>query len=381
MSEHSETIQIFFIVFSTLLMLILFLSKVLHDSTNLNRYLSEPAMTLLVGMTFGFLVSVLYMIRDGAEREQNKNNDNSYGNNQDFSQEVEQDLADSILSFQTKVFFLALLPPILFNSGYQLQRELFMRHIAPISLFACIGTVLSGLTAGGLLIVVREVGGFGTYFQPTIIELLTFGAMIAATDTVSVVGILQAKQVDPHLFSLVFGESALNDAVSLVLFKTFSTFLVEEAFGDASNLFTAALKFVAHLIVQATCSPLLGMFYCVLMAIALRKVDLRDHPLLELSLYMMPMYIPYMLSEALELSGMITIFFTGIFGKLDSHVMKLISRRSYRHVQFPPLSQICLLLCQPNDTLHRMFLNRPGIILKFYLNYLPSWQKPVSFWN
>jgi sodium/hydrogen exchanger 8 len=170
--------------------------------------------------------------------------------------------------------------------------------------------------AGGILIGIRELGWFGnSNFQPTIMELLTFGAMIAATDTVSVVGILQAKQVDPHLFSLVFGESALNDAVSLVLFKTFSIFLVNEAFGDASNVWTGALKFVGHLSVQATCSPLLGIFYCVLMALALRKADLRQHPLLELSLYIMPMYIPYMLSEALELSGMIAIFFTGMFGE------------------------------------------------------------------
>jgi NhaP-type Na+/H+ or K+/H+ antiporter len=307
MSEHSETIQIFFIVFSILLMLILFLSKGLHDSPTLNRYLSEPAMTLVVGMLFGFLVSMVYVIKDSGT-------ENYYNN---LSQDVEQDLADSILGFQTKVFFLALLPPILFNSGYQLQRELFMRHITPISLFACLGTVLSGLVAGGLLIAIQALGLFGNSasFQPSVMELLTFGAMIAATDTVSVVGILQAKQVDPHLFSLVFGESALNDAVSLVLFKTFSIFLVNEAFGDANNVWTEALKFVGHLTVQATCSPLLGMFYCILMALALRKANLRDHPLLELSLYIMPMYIPYMLSEALELSGMIAIFFTGMFGK------------------------------------------------------------------
>ena len=267
-------------------------------------------MTLLVGMVFGFLVSMVYVIKESGK---------DYHYDENMSQEVEQDLAGSILGFQTKIFFLALLPPILFNSGYQLQRELFMRHITPISLFACLGTVLSGLVAGGILIGIRELGWFAnSSFQPTDMELLTFGAMIAATDTVSVVGILQAKQVDPHLFSLVFGESALNDAVSLVLFKTFSMFLVNEASEDASSAWTGALKFAGHLAVQAvqaTCSPLLGIFYCVLMALALRKAGLRQHPLLELSVYIMPMYIPYMISEALDLSGMIAIFFTGMFGE------------------------------------------------------------------
>lgn len=262
-------------------------------------------MTLLVGIAFSFLVSLFFVFK--GDRHESFNGNVEY--------EVEKDVATSILSFQTKIFFLALLPPILFNSGYQLQRELFYRHIAPISLFACVGTCISGLVTGGLLICVRQLGLFGPTFYPTTMELMTFGSLIAATDTVSVVGILQAKQVDPHLFSLVFGESALNDAVAIVLYNSLSTFLVEDAFGDSSNLMTEIMKFLAHLIVQATCSPLLGMFYAFVLALAFKAVDLREHKMLELSLYIMPMYVPYMLGEFLNLSGMITIFFTGMFAK------------------------------------------------------------------
>jgi sodium/hydrogen exchanger 8 len=75
----------------------------------------------------------------------------------------------------------------------------------------------------------------GTTFTPTMLELLTFGALIAATDTVSVLSVLQSKKVDPHLFYLVFGESALNDAVALVLFSTFSDFL-KIAFNGTRNI-------------------------------------------------------------------------------------------------------------------------------------------------
>jgi hypothetical protein len=64
---------------------------------------------------------------------------------------------------------------------------------------------------------VKLLGWFGD-FDPTLLELLTFGVLIAATDTVSVLGVLQAKRVDPHLFSLVFSESALNDAAAIALY-------------------------------------------------------------------------------------------------------------------------------------------------------------------
>ena len=45
-------------------------------------------------------------------------------------------------------------------------------------------------------------------------------------------GVLKSKRVDPHLFNLVFGESALNDAVALILFKSLSKVLVEDENND-----------------------------------------------------------------------------------------------------------------------------------------------------
>jgi NhaP-type Na+/H+ or K+/H+ antiporter len=183
MLSNTEAVQIFFLVFAALLMLILFLSKFLNDRPKVRKMLSEPAMTLLVGMLFSFLISVFFVEEE--DFEETENNDGEQNIN----------LKKSILSFPSRVFFMALLPPILFNSGYELQRELFYRHFGPIALFSCLGTCISGFATGFVLYLVRQAGWLGD-FNPTLMELLTFGALIAATDTVSVVGILQAKKVD-----------------------------------------------------------------------------------------------------------------------------------------------------------------------------------------
>lgn len=50
---------------------------------------------------------------------------------------------------------------------------------------------------------------------------LLFGSLISAVDPIATLAILGAREInaDPLLYSLVFGESVLNDAVSIVLFK------------------------------------------------------------------------------------------------------------------------------------------------------------------
>lgn len=293
----TRQIEIFFLCFFILLLLILFLSKTLHSRPRLRSVLSEPAMTVLFGIICSFLIKAFQEIDEDIEGE---DSNRAY-------------LANTILNFPTRVFFMALLPPILFNSGYQLQRELFYRHFGAISLFACVGTCVSGFAVGYLLWLTK---GWMGDFDPTFLELLTFGSMLAATDTVSVVSIMQSKKVDPHLYSLVFGESALNDAVAIVLFHTMADFLVHHGENmDQDSILECVWEYFLSFVVEALCSPLLGIAFAFLMALALRHADLKEHLLIELSVYLLPIYISYILAEVMGMSGMISVFFTGIFAK------------------------------------------------------------------
>jgi NhaP-type Na+/H+ or K+/H+ antiporter len=283
--------SLFFILFSALLALVLILSKQLHETDHLKSVLSEAALVLLVGILAGFLFHFFV-------------NEPGYGHHDNDEEQVFR----ALLSFSPEIFFMGLLPPILFNSGYQLRRELFYRHIAPIILFAAVGTTISaGFTAMALL-GIRNLGWLGS-FHPTLIELFTFGSLIAATDTVSVIAVLQAKRVDPHLFYVVFGESALNDAVALVLFNTFADVLLNN---QQPDLWNTIKGFAVVFSMAAIGSPLLGMLFGFLAALVFKKVDLRNHKMLELSIYLLCMYVPFIIAECLHLSGIVTIFFSGL---------------------------------------------------------------------
>ena len=74
-------------------------------------------------------------------------------------------------------------------------------------------------------------------------------------------------------------------------------------------------SYLLDLLVQAVVSPVLGIVFAGIMGYAFKVMDFRDHRMLEMSLYILPVYIPFIVSELLGLSGMITIFFTGIFAR------------------------------------------------------------------
>lgn len=51
----------------------------------------------------------------------------------------------------------------------------------------------------------------------TFLDTLYFGALISSTDPLTILAIFNDLHVDVNLYALVFGESVLNDAVSIVL--------------------------------------------------------------------------------------------------------------------------------------------------------------------
>ncbi|KAL0993913.1 hypothetical protein UPYG_G00115490 [Umbra pygmaea] len=150
--------------------------------------------------------------------------------------EVQDDEMLRKVTFDPEVFFNILLPPIIFYAGYSLKRRHFFRNLGSILAYAFMGTVIScfviGLVMYGCVSLMKVVGQLRGEFFFT--DCLFFGAIVSATDPVTVLAIFNELKVDVDLYALMFGESVLNDAVAIVLSSSIGAY---QPAGENSHTF------------------------------------------------------------------------------------------------------------------------------------------------
>eukprot|EP01130_Rhizamoeba_saxonica_P018672 TRINITY_DN941_c0_g1_i1.p1 TRINITY_DN941_c0_g1~~TRINITY_DN941_c0_g1_i1.p1 ORF type:complete len:1032 (-),score=219.18 TRINITY_DN941_c0_g1_i1:2873-5968(-) len=210
----------------------------------------------------------------------------------------------SITEFNTDLFFLLLLPPIIFESGYYLESQLFADNVGTICLYAIIGTLLNSVIIGLLLFGLEPF--FSTEF--TFLEIFTFASLISAVDPVAVLAVFQETAVNPTLNMLVFGESVLNDAVSIVLYSVFSSLLGTEVPDAIWGL--GILKFT----VVAVGGLLVGVLFGLLTSFITKYTShiAAEEPFLILIMGI----LSFVIAEVLKLSGIVAIL---VCGMIQSH--------------------------------------------------------------
>lgn len=210
-------------------------------------------------------------------------------------------------NFHEEFFFLFLLPPIIFQSGFSLAPKPFFSNFGAIVTFAIFGTFIASIVTGILV----YLGGllFLMYRLP-FVECLMFGALISATDPVTVLSIFQELGTDVNLYALVFGESVLNDAMAISLYRTMSSVKADPS---GQNLLMVVVRFLETFVGSMSAGVGVGFISALLFKYA--GLDIDNLQNLESCLFVLFPYFSYMLAEGLGLSGIVSILFTGIVMK------------------------------------------------------------------
>ncbi|NXE51295.1 SL9A6 protein, partial [Casuarius casuarius] len=233
------------------------------------------------------------------------------------------------VTFDPEVFFNILLPPIIFYAGYSLKRRHFFRNLGSILAYAFLGTAISCLVIGsimyGCVALMKVTGQLGGDFYFT--DCLLFGAIVSATDPVTVLAIFHELQVDVELYALLFGESVLNDAVAIVLS---SSIVAYQPAGDNSHTFdvTAMFKSIGIFLGIFSGSFAMGAATGVVTALisfslafpicnVTKFTKLREFPLLETGLFFLMSWSTSALPVAgadvtLCSPGVVAVLFCGI---------------------------------------------------------------------
>ncbi|KAM6326061.1 sodium/hydrogen exchanger 9 [Podargus strigoides] len=217
------------------------------------------------------------------------------------------------MTFDPSIFFNILLPPIIFHAGYSLKKRHFFRNLGSILTYAFLGTAISciviGLIMYGFVKAMVHIGQLkGWEFHFT--DCLFFGSLMSATDPVTVLAIFHELHVDTDLYTLLFGESVLNDAVAIVLTYSISIYSPKEN----PNAFDAAAFFqsVGNFLGIFAGSFAMGSSYAVVTAHLTKFTKLCEFPMLETGLFFLLSWSAFLSAEAAGLTGIVAVLFCGV---------------------------------------------------------------------
>ena len=326
-AEQEKQLEHYGIFLMLVLLVLGMISGYVLEELHIN-VVAEAGGVLMVGIIAGWLIV----------------EDEETGLAKDSSGELEH-----VTKFDVNFFFLMLLPPIILDAGFnmdEMQRRKLFQNIGGVCACAFGGTLISTVAIALIMwgvgessqVVDEVVAGdpMSNSMGFTLTESLIFGSLISATDPVTVLAIFGKMGADRDLYSLVFGESVLNDAVAIVLYKTVAAFnprtcdLSEPTefvmLADGRNMgfpapgmqecaagFCAVISAVGMFLKIFSGSLGVGCLMAAVASLTFKHLDLTHEeffPMENVFLFAFP-YMAWMLAESLELSGIVSILFCG----------------------------------------------------------------------
>ena len=231
---------------------------------------------------------------------------------------AEKDSSVEVFQFSPQAFFYGLLPIIIYSAGLNLKRRDFFADFFTILLFAFVGTVISSFVFGLSTFALVEIGIISSKHLGSnpLLECLLYGTLISSTDPVATLSVFADVSAPPLLYNLVFGESVLNDAVAVVLFRTLAQFYEQE--------FTVSTfwRVIGQFLGVSIGSFMIGTLCALITALLLKTLGLGNAPpnvaasyngtAYTFALLIISGYFSYVFAEYVGMSGIMSIFFTGI---------------------------------------------------------------------
>lgn len=183
------------------------------------------------------------------------------------------------------IILIVFLPALVFEGSIRLNFRDLMQDWVPLLVLANVGVILATLVTGFL--------AYWWVRLPILVAFL-FGAIISATDPISVLALFKNWKIEPRLALVIEGESLLNDGTAAVLFQIIAAAVLAGHFRILSGIGSYFL------------STLGGAAVGILFGYVASRVATRiNDPQIEITLTALVAYGSYLLAYHAHLSGII----------------------------------------------------------------------------
>jgi len=200
----------------------------------------------------------------------------------------------SIPQLDPNLVFFVFLPPILWSAAMFTSVREFKRNIDKIGTLA-VGLVI--VTTAVVAVVAREL--FPGIPWAVAVAL---GAIISPPDAVAATAIVSRLRVPPRVITVLEGESLVNDASALVLYRTAVAAAVTGVFSWGES--------IVRFFIDAGIGSLIGLLVAWLIVRALR---LTKDPLAEALLTLAGPYVAWSAAEAVHVSAVLACVAGGVY--------------------------------------------------------------------
>jgi len=228
-----------------------------------------------------------------------------------------------------ELVLLLVLPPIIYSSAVAMSWREFRFNLRPISLLAlgCVAftTVATAAAAHWVLGLPWSVG-------------FVLGAIVSPPDAVAATTILSRLNIPRKVVTVLEGESLVNDASGLVIYK----FAVATVLTGAFSLWQASLEFVAVAAGGVAIGFLMGRLFVFI------HRYLGDAFIEVLTTLLVP-YVAYIFAESLHVSGVLAVVAAGLVrGRYSPEIvsaeMRIIARSVWNLLVFLLSTLIFILI-------------------------------------
>jgi Na+/H+ antiporter len=198
------------------------------------------------------------------------------------------------LTLPPQVVLIAVLPPLLYTSAFFTSLRDLRANAVPIGMLAIPLVIVT--------MVVVAVVAHRWIDEMSWQSAFVLGAVVSPTDPIAATAIMRRLGVPRRVVTIVEGESLLNDATALVLFRVGITAAVSGAF----SFWDATWHFLWAVAGGVGVGLVVGSFVAALR----RRVD---NPPLEVTIALMTGYLAFIPANVIDASGVLAVVTAGVY--------------------------------------------------------------------